>query len=128
MTLSMLLLPALLALQAVPAAAQCCAPKAAPAPHRDQARTGSTPSEGAPAAKAVNTVCPVMGSPVKAGRDTEVTVREKVYLVCCGGCGPEMVEHPAKYLDEAGRPLNDPARTPGSPAPAHPDTHAEHHR
>ena len=61
-----------------------------------------------PKVRATNTICPVMGQPVVAGRDREVVVREGYYLVCCDGCGPELAEHKEKYLDKDGRPKNAP--------------------
>lgn len=83
-----------------------------------------------PRARAVNKICPVMGQPVKPGRDREVVVRGNYYLVCCDGCGPEMAERPDKYLDRDGRPRNAPRDADGSRnrepgAPAQPD-HSEH--
>jgi hypothetical protein len=74
-----------------------------------------------------------MGEPVDPGRDREVVIRGNSYLVCCGGCGPEMTEHYDKYFDKEGRPLNDPQKNgsrtqKGSdqPAPANPSGHEGH--
>ena len=61
---------------------------------------------------ATNTICPVMGRPVKPGRDREVVIRGNYYLVCCDGCGPAMSEQYDKYLDKDGKPLNDPKNDP----------------
>ncbi|HEY3399700.1 MAG TPA: hypothetical protein VGK03_03635 [Geothrix sp.] len=126
-------LPALLALAAAPAMAQCGPGHSGHAGHsrtQDHAR----PQEGGPKVKATNTICPVMGQPVKPGRDREVVIRGNQYLVCCDGCGPEMSEHYDKYLDPDGRPLNDPKRDPKAepkketenPTPA-PAAHEGHH-
>lgn len=98
----------LLLLSAVPAFAQCGAGRGGHSGHSQEA---------GPAVKATNTICPVMGQPVKPGRDREVVIRGKHYLVCCDGCGPEMSAHYDKYLDPEGRPLNDPGRKPSSEDP-----------
>lgn len=84
---------------------------------------------------ATNTICPVMGRPVKPGRDREVVIRGNYYLVCCDGCGPAMSEQYDKYLDKDGKPLNDPKndskKQGGKPAdkPASPpaSTETPHH-
>jgi hypothetical protein len=55
-----------------------------------------------------------MGEAVKPGRDQEVVIRGRSYLVCCDGCGPKMAEHYDEYLDQDGRPLNDPKRDPNA--------------
>lgn len=84
---------------------------------------------------ATNTICPVMGRPVKPGRDREVVIRGNYYFVCCDGCGPAMSEQYDKYLDKDGKPLNDPKNDPkkgtdkpadkaaDKPAPATPEAH-----
>lgn len=95
---------------------------------------GSAPSRAAqedsgPKVHATNTICPVMGRPVKPGRDREVVIRGGYYLVCCDGCGPAMSEQYDKYLDKEGVPLNDPKREPkketDKPTPAAPAPKAE---
>ena len=83
-----------------------------------------------PKVRATNTLCPVMGQPVKPERDREVVIRGNYYLVCCDGCGPNMADNPDKYLDKEGRPKNAPkdsddSRTQEPQAPAQPD-HSEH--
>ena len=89
----------------------------------------SQPEPSRPKVRATNTLCPVMGQPVKPGRDREVVIRGNYYLVCCDGCGPNMADNPDKYLDQEGRPKNAPkdegARTREPQAPAQPD-HSEH--
>ncbi len=109
MNMSTLILPALLALGLTPAYAQCGGG------HSGHGGNGpvqdhSAHQESAPKARATNTICPVMGESVKPGRDREVVIRGKYYLVCCGGCGPAMADDYNKYLDQEGRPLNDPKR------------------
>ena len=66
-----------------------------------------------------------MGRAVKPGRDREVVVGGKTYLVCCDGCGPEMAEHKEKYLDKDGKPLNTPKKEEAKPetAPSSPHQH-----
>jgi hypothetical protein len=93
--------------------------------------SGSSQSEPSrPKVRATNTICPVMGEPVQAGRDREVVVREGYYLVCCDGCGPELADHKDKYLDRDGRPRNapknadDPKKQPSEPQRA--TDHSEH--
>ncbi len=81
-----------------------------PSPSRSRDYSGQEDNE--PKVHATNTICPVMGRPVKPGRDREVVIRGNYYLVCCDGCGPDMSEHYDKYLDKEGRPLNDPKRQP----------------
>lgn len=75
-----------------------------------------------PRTQATNTICPVMGRPLKPGRDREVVIRGNRYLVCCDGCGPEMAERPDKYLDQDGQPRNTPKESDGAKerAPAGP--------
>ena len=135
MKASFLLLPMFLALTAAPARAQCGSSRGGGhAGHgADQGRAEYR--ESAPKqVRATNTICPVMGQPVKPGQDREVIVRGNYYLVCCGGCGPEMTERYDKYLDKEGRPLNDPQRDGGKarqgssnqPAPANPSGHEGH--
>ena len=63
-----------------------------------------------PKVHATNAICPVMGNPVKPGRDREVVVGGEYYLICCDSCGPEMAENKAKYLDKDGKPLNTPKK------------------
>ncbi len=122
MSISTLIFPTLLALSVAPAYAQC-------GHHHDGAMDHSGHQEGGPEVRATNTVCPVMGEAVSPGHDREVFVRGNYYLVCCGGCGPELAAHYDKYLDQDGMPLNAPHRDPRSakerPAPA-PDAHEEH--
>lgn len=101
-----LLLP-LLSLAAIPAMAQCGPSHGGHSGHVQEA---------GPKVKATNTICPVMGQPIKPGRDREVVIRGNYYLVCCDGCGPEMSEHHDKYLDTEGRPLNDPGPKEQAPA------------
>ncbi len=105
MNASLFFLPVFLTLFALPAQAQC-----GPSHHgSNQGHSGH--QESAPErVHATNTICPVMGQPVKPVRDREVVIRGTYYLVCCDGCGPEMSEHYNKYLDKDGRPLNDPQR------------------
>lgn len=123
-----------LAASATPAQAQCGSSRGG-----GHANHGSSPDhrnhQESPTNKvqATNTVCPVMGRPVKPGRDREVVVRENYYLVCCDGCGPEMSENYDKYLDKEGRPLNTPskdekapAKKDEKPAPPAPPTHEGH--
>ena len=89
----------------------------------------SLPEPSRPKVRSTNTLCPVMGQPVKPGRDREVVIRGNYYLVCCDGCGPDMADNPDKYLDKEGRPKNAPkdegSRTREPQAPAQPD-HSEH--
>ncbi len=87
--------------------------------HSGHAKGGqSQPEPSRPKVRATNTLCPVMGEPVKAGRDREVVLRAGYYLVCCDGCGPELAEHPEKYLDKNGRPRNAPKEPEGGKRPA----------
>lgn len=112
---SHLIAPFLLAFVASPASAQC-----GPGHSGHSSHHGSQSQEPAPKkVTATNTLCPVMGREVKPGRDREVVVRGKTYLVCCDGCGPEMAEHYDKYLDADGRPRNAPKETaPDKKVPA----------
>lgn len=88
-------------------------------------QSGPAPSEPfRPKVRASNTICPVMGEPVEAGRDREVVLQEGYYLVCCDGCGPEMAEHKEKYLDKDGRPKNAP-KDSDKPKPQEPDAPAQ---
>jgi len=136
MKTSFLSFPFILAFSVLPARAQC-----GPGHGGGHAGHGSSPSHGShqeePAKKvhATNTICPVMGQPVKPGRDREVVIRGNYYLVCCDGCGPEMSEHYDKYCDKEGHPLNDPQKSSDSPskdsekpapAPAVPSAHEGH--
>ncbi len=89
------------------------------------AQDHSTHEGDGPKIHATNTICPVMGKPVKPGRDREVVIRENYYLVCCDGCGPELAEHYDKYLDKEGRPLNDPKRDPKSDPKSDPKNDAD---
>ena len=128
-----LLFSVFLTFSALPAMAQCGSSRGG-----DHSGHGSTQGpmdyqESSPKLRATNTICPVMGQPVKVGHDREVAVRGEYYLVCCGGCGPEMSEHYDKYFDEEGRPLNDRRRNGGEsgkssdrPAPAPPSGHEGH--
>lgn len=130
------ILPALMALAAAPAVAQCGPGHSGHAGHAGHSRSQEPagPQDGTPKVKATNTICPVMGKAVKPGRDREVVIRGNQYLVCCDGCGPEMSEHPDQYLDQEGRPLNDPKREEKAepkkeaekPTPA-PAAHEGHH-
>ena len=116
MKASLILLPVFLTLSAVPAHAQCGSSRGGghSGHGSDQGRAGY--QESAPNVRGTNTICPVMGQPVKPDRDREVFIRGNYYLVCCGGCGPEMSEHYDQYFDKEGRPLNDPKRTRERPA------------
>lgn len=109
MNASSLILPLLL-LAVVPAMAQCGPGHGGHSGHGDSGDHPGHIQETGSKVKATNTICPVMGQPVKPGRDREVVIRGNYYLVCCDGCGPEMSEHYDKYLDPDGRPLNDPKR------------------
>ncbi len=128
MNVSTLLLPALFAISVTPVFAQCGGGHSNHGGY-SPAQDHSAHQESAPKVKATNMICPVMGEAVEPGRDREVAIRGKYYLVCCGGCGPEMAEHYDKYLDQEGRPLNDPKRDPRRseerPAPA-PSAHEGH--
>lgn len=107
-----LLLPVLLSLAATPVMAQCGPSHGGHSGHGGHSTTQdhSGHQDSGPKVKATNTICPVMGQPVKPGRDREVVIRGNYYLVCCDGCGPAMSEDYDKYLDKEGRPLNDPTR------------------
>lgn len=114
---SSLIAPFLLAFLASPASAQCGPGHSG---HSGNSGHQGHPSQE-PAPKkvtATNTLCPVMGREVKPGRDREVVVRGKTYLVCCDGCGPAMAENYDKYLDADGRPRN----APKDPGPAKKDS------
>lgn len=91
---------------------------------------GGAPSRQAeperPKVHATNTICPVMGNPVKPGRDREVVVGGEYYLVCCDSCGPEMAEHKAKYLDKEGKPLNTPKKDEAKSEPKTDEPSTEH--
>lgn len=92
---------------AIPVSAQC-----GPGHSGSRGHQGHPSQEPAPKkVTATNTLCPVMGRDVKPGRDREVVVRGKTYLVCCDGCGPEMAENYDKYFDAEGRPRNAPKGT-----------------
>jgi hypothetical protein len=58
-----------------------------------------------PVKQANNTVCPVLGGPVKAGNPT-VVVNGTEYRVCCKGCDSELKANPAKFLKPDGTPKN----------------------
>ncbi len=58
-------------------------------------------------ARATNTRCPVMNVPVAPGKHPETQVEGRFYLLCCEACAPELADHPEKYLDAEGRPLNE---------------------
>lgn len=115
MNLSTLTLPASLVLAMTPAYAQCGGGHSSHGGY-SQTQDHSARQESAPKVRATNTICPVMGESVKSGRDREVAIRGKYYLVCCGGCGPEMSENYDKYLDKEGRPLNAPSEDGATPA------------
>ncbi len=132
MKLPIVILPLLLS--AVPVLAQCGPSHGGHSGHSAGGHSDHS-QEAGPKVKATNTICPVMGQPVRPGRDREVVIRGNYYLVCCDGCGPEMSAHYDKYCDEEGRPLNDPQRKAGSsskepekpaPAPAAPSAHEGH--
>lgn len=139
MNVSILLLPALLALSAAPAYAQCGGGHSShtrgSSGHGGQVQGHAGHQDSGPKVKATNRICPVMGQEVKPGRDREVVIRGHQYLVCCDGCGPEMAEHFDKYFDKDGVPLNDPARDSkadpkqdaGKPAPAQPSPERHQH-
>ena len=107
-----LLLSTLLAFSMTPAFAQHSHGGGSDHSGHTTTRDRSGDQDSGPKVKATNTICPVMGRPVKPGRDREVVIRGNYYLVCCDGCGPDMSEHYDKYLDKEGRPLNDPKRDP----------------
>jgi hypothetical protein len=69
-----------------------------------------SPEPSRPRTRAKNTLCPVMTQPVTPGVHPETLVEGRFYLLCCAGCAPELVDHPEKYLDREGRPLNDKKR------------------
>lgn len=103
-----------------------------PSPSRGGHGGHSQPDPPRPKVRATNTICPVMGQPVKPGRDREVVIQGGYYLVCCDGCGPKMAEQPSKYLDEDGRPRNAPKDSEGSKprepeAPAKPERSEHQH-
>lgn len=90
------------------------------------------PDPDRPKVHAINSICPVMGQPVKPGRDREVVIRGNYYLVCCDGCGPDMADNPDKYLDKEGRPKNTPkdsdeSKSRESVAPVKPATSEHKH-
>jgi hypothetical protein len=90
-----------------------------PSPSRGSHSGHNSPGQAEPSrpkVRATNTLCPVMGDPVKPGRDREVVIQGGYYLVCCDGCGPKMAEQPDKYLDKDGRPRNAPKDPEGSKA------------
>ena len=119
-------LATLLAFAATPSFAQCGG-HGGHSGHGDHASNPdhSGHQDSGPKITATNTICPVMGRVVKAGRDREVVVGGKTYLVCCDGCGPEMAEHKGKYLDKDGKPLNTPKKEEAKPeaAPSSPHQH-----
>lgn len=124
MKLAAILLVGLAAIT-TPAQAQC-----GPS-HGGQGGCGSGHGHGSAGEKpskkvtATNTLCPVMGREVKPGRDREVVVGGRTYLVCCDGCGPELAEHKDKYLDKNGMPLNAP-KGDKAPEAAPPSSHEGH--
>jgi hypothetical protein len=112
MNATTLILPLLMTFASAPVMAQCGPSSGGHSGHggHGTSQDHSGHQESGPKVKATNMICPVMGQPVKPGRDREVVIRGNYYLVCCDGCGPEMSEHYDKYLDPDGRPLNDPKR------------------
>lgn len=100
-----LLLSALWVCSLTPALAQCGPGHGGHGGHSSHRAPDKRP-EPRPRVTATNARCPVMGELVKPGRDREVIVDERAYLVCCDGCGPELAAHKEKYLDKEGRPLN----------------------
>lgn len=113
-------------LVSTPAFAQCGGGHRGHSGHSGHGGHGSRPDhsghqDSGPKVTATNTLCPVMGRSVKAGRDREVVVGGKTYLVCCDGCGPEMAEHREKYLDKDGKPLNAPKKAPEKKDEAKPE-------
>lgn len=110
--LNSLLFLAAVSMVATPAFAQCGGGHGGHSGHggHGSRQNHSGHRDSGPKVMATNTICPVMGRPVKAGRDREVVVGGKTYLVCCDGCGPEMAEHKEKYLDKDGKPLNTPKK------------------
>lgn len=132
MDISTFIFPAFLSLAMTPAYAQCGRGHSSHG-GSSQVQDHSAHQESAPKVRATNTICPVMGESVKPGRDREVVIRGKYYLVCCGGCGPEMSENYDKYLDKEGRPLNTPSKDEKAPTkkdekptPPAPPTHEGH--
>ena len=129
---SALIAPFLLAFLASPASAQCGSGHPGHGGHQGHTSRDPEPRK----VTATNTLCPVMGREVKPGRNREVVVRGKTYLVCCDGCGPAMAEDYDKYLDADGRPRNAPKGTApgkkepkeGEPRPAPPAPPAEGHK
>lgn len=118
-------LATLVALSSSPAFGQCGPGHGGHGGHggHDSGNSHARHEEPAPKVTATNKVCPVMGRPVKAGRDMQVVVGGNTYLVCCPGCGPEMAEHKEKYLGKDGKPLNapkeeDPKKEEPKPEPA----------
>lgn len=134
MKASLLILPAFLVLAAVSARAQCGSSRGGGHTAHGVAQGRGDHQEMDPRqSRATNTICPAMGQPVNPGRDREVVIRGNYYLVCCGGCGPELAENYDKYFDKEGRPLNDPKREGKTPAreaerptPAAPPAHEGH--
>lgn len=120
-----ILLAGLLALATVPVSAQCGPSHSGHSGHGEHGAAGHAGhQDNGPKVTATNTLCPVMGEAVKPGRDREVVIGGLTYLVCCDGCGPKMAEHPEKYLDKDGKPLNAPKddeakRVPVAPASPH---------
>lgn len=57
---------------------------------------------GANPAPATNTVCPVMGGKVTAGKSPTVVVRGRTYLLCCNGCDAKLKANPDTYLSKDG--------------------------
>lgn len=108
----------------VPSFAQCSGHSGHGDHSGHQAHSGH--QDSGPKVTATNTLCPVMGRPVKVGRDMEVVVGGNTYLVCCDGCGPEMAEHKDNYLDRDGKPLNAPKADEANPTPAPPAGHEGH--
>jgi len=121
--LNSLIFLAATSLVATPASAQCGGGHGGHSGHGSHGsrQDHSGHQDTGPKVTATNTVCPVMGRPVKAGRDREVVVGGNTYLVCCDGCGPEMAEHREKYLDKDGKPLNAPKKAPEKKDEAKPE-------
>lgn len=92
---------ALLFLAFSPAPAQCpsCG-KAAETPNPPPA------AQAKPPARATNTRCPVMGEAVSAKHNPSVRIGERYYMICCPTCAKELADHPERFLDKDGEPLN----------------------
>lgn len=119
MNLTSNFLAAALAVASIPALAQCGPGHGGHGGGGSSHQHGNNNDKPTRKVTAINTVCPVMGQEVKAGRDREVVVGGQTYLVCCDGCGPELAEHKEKYLDKEGKPLNAPKSRPSEAPSGH---------